>query len=251
MPMTTNTKKIKLGICLIIAVLVAGVFFVAQPTHAETADTMPIADLELVCNEVWARPVTQATTEVERTLFYLAVAMANLCDATFNYAIPTAHTIGWYSRGLWLTRGKRADAQRKQMLGQIFYENIDIRFSNVEHLAIFFYDDDLNLIGRKIVATGNHNSVVVRADDIVKEAQRFGAKHIVFTHNHPNGICLPSQSDLSGMQARERYFSLFDIQVHDYVIVTKQCLYSLEAHKESAEYRTNDQVRTSFGYAGE
>lgn len=246
--MTTNTKKIKLGIYLTVAVLVAGVFFAAQPTYAEAVDTIPATDLELVCNEVWTRPVTQPTTEAERALFYLTVAMANLCDATFNYAVPTAHTIGWHSRGLWLTRGKRADAQRKQMLGQIFYENTDIRFSDVEHLAIFFYDDNLNLIERKIMATGNHNSVVVRADDIAKEAQRFGAKHIVFTHNHPNGVCLPSASDLSGIQVRERYFSLFDVQVHDYVVVTKQCLYSLEAHKESAGYRTNNQVRTSFGY---
>ena len=247
--MTTNTKKIKLGIYLTVAVLVVGLFFVAQPTHAETADTAPAINLELLCNESWTYSVPQPTTEKERTLFHMMSAVANLCDATFNYTTPTAHTIGWYSRNLWLTRGKGADLGLKQMLRQIFYENTDIRFSDVEHLAIFFYDDNLNLIDRKIMATGNHNSVVVRADDIAKEAQRFGAKHIVFTHNHPNGVCLPSQSDLSGIQAREQYFSLFDIQVHDYVIVTKQCLYSLEAHKESAGYRTNNQVRASFGYA--
>ena len=247
-PMITNTEKIKMGIYLTAIVLVAGLFFIAQPTHAESADTMPIEDLELVCNEVWTHPVTQPTTEAERTVFYLMLAVANLCDSTFSQPAPTVYTIGWYSRGLWLTRGKGADVRQKQMLRQIFYENTDIRFSDVEHLAIFFYDDDLNLIGRKIMATGTHNSVVVRADDIAKEAQRFGAKHIVFTHNHPNGVCLPSQSDLSGIQARKQYFSLFDIQVHDYVVVTKQCLYSLEAHKQSAGYRTNDQVRASFGY---
>ena len=246
-PMIT-TKKIKIWIYLTAAVLVAGLFLAAQPTHAETADTMPIANLELVCNEVWTHPVTQPTTEAERTVFYLMVAVANLCDTTFSQPVPTAHTIGWYSRGLWLTRGKGADMRLVQMLRQIFYENADIRVSDAEHLAIFFYDDDLNLIGRKIMSTGNHNSVVVRADDIAKEAQRFGAKHIVFTHNHPNGACFPSQSDLSGIQVRGKYFSQFDIQVHDYVVVTKHCLYSLEAHKQSARYRTNDQVRASFGY---
>ena len=250
--MTTNTKKITMGIHLAVAVLVAGVFFAAQSTHAETADTTPTTNLEVICNGVWTRTVTQPTTEADKVLFYLTVAMANVCDAAFSQPAPTVHTVGWYSRGLWLTRGKGADARRVQTLRQIFYENTDIRFSAVENLAIFFYDDDLNLIDRKIMSTGNHNSVVVRADDIAREAQRLGAKGIVFTHNHPNGACFPSQGDLSGMQAREQYFSLFDVQVHDYVIVTKHCLYSLEAHKESARYSTNDQVRASFGYpAGE
>ena len=247
--MTTNTKKIQMGIYLAVAVLLAGLFFVAQPTHAETADTAPAVDLEALCNQAWTYPVPQQITETGKSLFYMMIALANLCDAAFSQPAPTVYTIGWYSRGHWLTRGKGADAGLKQMLRQIFYENTDIRFSNVEHLAIFFYDDDSNLIDRKIMATGTHNSVVVRVDDIAREARRLGAGHIAFTHNHPNGICLPSQSDLSGIQARAEYFSLFDIQVRDYVVVTKQCLYSLEAHKQSAGYRTNDQVRASFGYA--
>jgi len=220
-------------------------FFVVQSPYAEDADSMPIADLEVLCDGVWLYPVTQPTSESEKNLFYLMLAVADLCDVVFQHPVPTAHTIGWYSRGSWLKNGAYADAQRIQLLEQIFYENTDIRFSDVEHIAIFFYDDALRLVSRKIVATGNHRSVGIALDVVMREAQRLGATRIVFSHNHPYAACLPSEADLSAVDVAEQYFSPLGMVVHDFVVVTQDCLYSLEAHKG---HQTVAWARQQLGY---
>ena len=58
-----------------------------------------------------------------------------------------------------------------------------------------------------------------------------GTKSIIIAHNHPSGVCTPSQNDLNTTFFIKTAVAAFDIELKDHLIVTTDKVYSLMNHK--------------------
>jgi DNA repair protein RadC len=55
---------------------------------------------------------------------------------------------------------------------------------------------------------------------VVKEALKHNAASVIFAHNHPSGVAVPSKADRSLTGALKQALALVDVQVLDHFIVT-------------------------------
>ena len=149
------------------------------------------------------------------------------------------------------------------ILETVFYETGDIRYDTHETSIVFYLDSNKNFIGSSVEATSGdcRDATTICAvstdwENVADKAWKLGAANIIFVHNHPNlpnrktsFQCLPSAGDFTGTKERQRYFAENDITVYDEIVVARDCLYSLSAHrKQPAEFKTVEWVWRSLGY---
>jgi DNA repair protein RadC len=69
------------------------------------------------------------------------------------------------------------------------------------------------------VSVGTLNARLVHPREVLGPALRLGAAAIVLIHNHPSGDPAPSREDIRLTRQLVECGHLFDIKVHDHVIV--------------------------------
>jgi len=70
-----------------------------------------------------------------------------------------------------------------------------------------------------VVAEGSPESVQLRPSVLIRTALLANAVRVVLAHNHPNGICNPSQNDLHATRVLQAEFSRLNIELYDHVII--------------------------------
>ncbi|MBP5429799.1 MAG: DNA repair protein RadC [Elusimicrobiaceae bacterium] len=88
-----------------------------------------------------------------------------------------------------------------------------------ECLELIFLSIRNTVIGTQVVATGLIDRVAVSARKIVECALAAKASAIILVHNHPSGDASPSKEDISLTQDVIRAAALFNIRVHDHIII--------------------------------
>ncbi len=98
-----------------------------------------------------------------------------------------------------------------------------LSISHFEHevFSVLFLDSQHKLIEFKTMFRGTIDSASVYPREVAKEALQLNAAAVIFTHNHPSGLCEPSQSDLRLTTRLIDALNLFDIRVLDHIIVSK------------------------------
>jgi DNA repair protein RadC len=66
---------------------------------------------------------------------------------------------------------------------------------------------------------GTIDGASVHPREVVKACVRFNAAACIFAHNHPSGVCEPSQADMRITQRLKDALALIDVRVLDHVIV--------------------------------
>lgn len=100
-----------------------------------------------------------------------------------------------------------------------------------ECLELIFLSVRNTVIGTEIVATGLVDRVTISPRKIVEHALKAGACALILVHNHPSGDASPSQEDIALTQDVINAAALFNIRVHDHIIIGKGGThYSLRAH---------------------
>ena len=72
------------------------------------------------------------------------------------------------------------------------------------------------------IAVGGTNYVNVSIKDIVAQAVKLRASKIIFVHNHPSGISLPSKADIDFTDKLFNAVKMFNIDLLDHIIVSKK-----------------------------
>ena len=85
---------------------------------------------------------------------------------------------------------------------------------------------------RKVVycgqlAEGSSDTVAIQPSAIVKMALRAGASKAILAHNHPGGICLPSNADLRTTSIFFDELRRVDVEMIDHIIVAPDGVYSM------------------------
>lgn len=99
-----------------------------------------------------------------------------------------------------------------------------------ELCVVLFLDSQHRVISHKEMFAGTVGSVTIHPREIVKEALKQNAVSIVLAHNHPSGICEPSEADIAVTSDIINACRLFDIRVIDHLIIGQGCEYSFAQH---------------------
>ena len=96
-----------------------------------------------------------------------------------------------------------------------------------EVFGALFLDNQHRLIEFKELFRGTIASCSVHIREVVKEALNLNCAAMIFTHNHPSGICEPSLSDIDITTELKKALGIFDIRVLDHIVVSLEGTVSL------------------------
>ncbi len=88
-------------------------------------------------------------------------------------------------------------------------------------------DNECRLISADIVARGTVNNVAVYSREIVKKALETKAAFVIMSHNHPNGVLLPSEQDIKTTRVIDQALSFINVKLIDHIIVADNRYISL------------------------
>ena len=88
-----------------------------------------------------------------------------------------------------------------------------------EVFTVLFLDNRHRLIECQEMFRGTIDGASVHPREVVKEALRLNAAAVILAHNHPSGVCEPSQADQLITQRLREALALVDIRVLDHMIV--------------------------------
>lgn len=95
-----------------------------------------------------------------------------------------------------------------------------------EHLVVWYLDVHYNVIEERVVFIGSVHRSMACPREIFHYAVKNLARYVLVAHNHPSGSVYPSSNDINVTEALEDAAKLFEMEVLDHVIVTKDNYYS-------------------------
>ncbi len=110
------------------------------------------------------------------------------------------------------------------------YLSAQLRGYSYEVFACLFLDNQHRVIKLDELFRGTIDGASVYPREVVKQALYHNAAAVIFAHNHPSGITLPSQSDKQITEKLKQALALFDIRVLDHFIIGDGDPYSFAEH---------------------
>lgn len=108
---------------------------------------------------------------------------------------------------------------------------LKIQLSEVAHevFGVLFLDAQHRLISYDELFRGTINGAAVHPREVVKETIKHNAAAVIFTHNHPSGIAIPSSADRHITTRLKDALALIDVKVLDHIIVGEDTFSFAEA----------------------
>ncbi|NOT11743.1 MAG: DNA repair protein RadC [Methylococcaceae bacterium] len=110
------------------------------------------------------------------------------------------------------------------------YLSAQLRGYNYEVFACLFLDNQHRVIQFEELFRGTIDGASVYPREVAKQALQHNAAAVIFAHNHPSGICEPSQADRHITDKLKQALALFDIRVLDHFIIGDGEPYSFAEH---------------------
>ncbi len=106
------------------------------------------------------------------------------------------------------------------------YLRARLRDYEYEVFACLMLDNRNRVIAFREMFRGTIDGASVYPREVVKQALADNAAAVIMVHNHPSGVCEPSQADIRITERLKKALALVDIRVLDHVIVgdTVTCL---------------------------
>lgn len=98
-----------------------------------------------------------------------------------------------------------------------------------EFLEVIFLSTRNTIISIQVIARGEIDKVSASPRKIVEWALKEKASALILVHNHPSGDATPSAEDIDLTLKVIQAARVFDISVHDHIIISKGMHYSLKA----------------------
>ena len=91
-----------------------------------------------------------------------------------------------------------------------------------EVFSCIFLDTQLGVLAIEDLFVGSINQSHVYPREVVARCLQHGASAVIFAHNHPSGICEPSQADIAITQRLTKALEMIDIRVLDHLIIGEE-----------------------------
>lgn len=112
--------------------------------------------------------------------------------------------------------------ESEEVIRQFYFDDIEI----YESMFILLLNRSNNTIGYAKISQGGTAGTVVDVKIIAKFAIEGLSSGVILAHNHPSGNTQPSQPDKEITAKVKNALKLFDIQLIDHVILTKESYFS-------------------------
>ena len=99
------------------------------------------------------------------------------------------------------------------------YLHARLRDRQQEVFACLMLDNRNRVIAFRELFRGTIDGASVYPREVVKQALADNAAAVILAHNHPSGVCEPSQADIRITERLRKALALVDIRVLDHVIV--------------------------------
>ena len=98
---------------------------------------------------------------------------------------------------------------------------LKLKFAGLEHesFQIMFLNNQHGLIALKELFRGTIDGAPVYPREVVKATLSFNAAAVILAHNHPSGVCEPSQADKAITERLKQALDLIDVRVLDHIVV--------------------------------
>lgn len=96
-----------------------------------------------------------------------------------------------------------------------------------ESAKLIHLDTKNQVMGVETISIGSLNMSIVHPRETVKGAILNNSANVIFVHNHPSGVCEPSNEDVEITGKLKEAFETVGIKLLDSIIVGKGCHYSL------------------------
>jgi DNA repair protein RadC len=110
------------------------------------------------------------------------------------------------------------------------YLSAQLRGYSYEVFACLFLDNQNRVIEWVELFRGTLDAASVYPREVARLALHHNAAAVIFAHNHPSGVCEPSQSDKLITVKLKQALGLFDIRVLDHFIIGDGEPYSFAEH---------------------
>lgn len=102
-------------------------------------------------------------------------------------------------------------------------------FHHAERFHAVFLDSRNAYLGDTACGDGNGSSLSLRMRELFGRALAVGASSLIVAHNHPSGLCRPSQRDIEATRRLGEIARALDIELLDHLIFTQSAVYSMRA----------------------
>ena len=99
-----------------------------------------------------------------------------------------------------------------------------------EHCVCVSLNGSREIISIRVLSKGGGNRAILRPREIFSEPLKEHASAIVLCHNHPSGICLPSDADIETTLELYKVADMLGIVLLDHIIITKLAYFSFLEH---------------------
>lgn len=89
-----------------------------------------------------------------------------------------------------------------------------------EIFCVMFLDNQNRLISTDDLFMGTIDGASVYPREVVKAALKYNAAAVLLAHNHPSGLCEPSQADQRITHRLQQALELIDVRVLDHFVVS-------------------------------
>lgn len=103
-------------------------------------------------------------------------------------------------------------------------------FESFERLILICTDSENRVLDCSEIAQGEVDSVYGNPRKIITIAMKCHAAKIILSHNHPNGLVIPSTQDMAFTSELQKALRMFQIQLSDHIIVGDGEYLSMREH---------------------
>jgi DNA repair protein RadC len=96
-----------------------------------------------------------------------------------------------------------------------------------EQVRVLYLDAKNRILREEVAARGSVTKTDIFPREIVRRALDLGATGLIMAHNHPSGDPEPSRHDLTATRAVSDAARLFDILLHDHIVIGRSGYRSL------------------------
>ena len=115
-------------------------------------------------------------------------------------------------------------SNRKELLD---YLKFTMGGLDVEQCRMLLLNTKNIVLADEVVSEGSLEVAPLYLREIVKKVLFYGAAAIIVVHNHPSGSPVPSENDWVITDKIIKACKVFDVSVHDHIIVTKDSYFSI------------------------
>ena len=93
-------------------------------------------------------------------------------------------------------------------------------YKEVEETWAFFFSARMEYIDGIKLTTGTMDRTTIPIAHLIHEAINHKALNVVLAHNHPSGLCKPSDEDIMMTRLAEENLAIAGVYIYDHIIIT-------------------------------